>query len=219
MRNSWCLVNQSLSAVWFQTRRTAVINHRAVRECAWCVCVCVEGRFVAFSRVHQQTNPVCFWGSDVGSASSAQGTPVVLFFLSLLVISECWDMTSGVSPSPRGPGCTSAIRRSNERRAAWPSGYAGTFSLPDFCRNILLNFIFGAATISMCSRFTSQPSRICSRCVSEEVFTVNPAVRTLSDMSRQPQIWCKANFQDVDKSQIKERELLNDNVLVIERKC
>ncbi len=53
-----------------------------------CLRVCVgSGSVFLLMRVHQQTNPICSWGSDIRNASGARGMPVLLFFLSLLVIS------------------------------------------------------------------------------------------------------------------------------------
>lgn len=87
------------------------------------VCVCVgSGSVFLHTRVHQQTNPICMWGSDIGNASYARGMPVLLFFRSLLVISYCWDTTSGMSLSPGGPGCMSGLWRTRKWLAVWPPG-------------------------------------------------------------------------------------------------
>lgn len=52
--------------------------------------VCVgSGSVFLLMCVHQQTNPICAQGSDIGNASSARVMPVVLIFLTLLVISYC----------------------------------------------------------------------------------------------------------------------------------
>lgn len=53
-----------------------------------CLCVFVgSGSVFLLMRVHQQTNPICSGGSDIGNASRRM--PVLLIFLSLLVISYC----------------------------------------------------------------------------------------------------------------------------------
>lgn len=89
-----------------------------------CLHVCVGSSSVfLLMRVHQQTNPICSWGSDIGNASSATGMPDLLFFLSLFVISYCWDVSSGMSRSPQGPGCMSGIWKAKMWLAVWPSGY------------------------------------------------------------------------------------------------
>lgn len=69
------------------------------------VCVCWKWFCFPSHACSSANKSYQFTGKWYWKCQWYKGMPVLLIFLSVLVISYCWDMTSGMSLSLRGPGC------------------------------------------------------------------------------------------------------------------